>query len=180
MRIVASTRRYAQALFELAAAAGKVDEWQRDLAVVCGLGSDPIIVRGLDSPAIPFAERRRFVERLLDGRVAPQVCNLAVLMAQRSRFGQMPDVSREFDAFVRQSRGIVAASVTSSAPLAGDELAAVKARVEKLAGASVELHQNVDPALIGGVTVTIGDRQIDASVAGRLERLRAELVQGAS
>jgi F-type H+-transporting ATPase subunit delta len=106
--------------------------------------------------------------------------NLALLLAERGRFAVLPDVTSEYDALVRKSRGIVAAAVTTPAPLSGEELAAVKKRVEQLAGAHVELSTAIDPALLGGIRVQIGDLQIDASVSGRLERLRARLVQGAS
>ena len=56
----------------------------------------------------------------------------------------------------------------------------LKKRVEELAGAHVELSTATDPTLLGGLRVRIGDLQIDASVSGRLERLRARLVQGTS
>jgi F-type H+-transporting ATPase subunit delta len=68
--------------------------------------------------------------------------------------------------------------VTTPEPLSAGELAAVRARVEQLASAKVELATSVDPGLIGGLTIKIGDRLIDASVRGRLERLRGRLVQG--
>jgi F-type H+-transporting ATPase subunit delta len=87
-------------------------------------------------------------------------------------------VSSEYDAKVRQARGIVAATVSTPEPLSAADLAAVQVRVEQLAGAKVELATAVDPALIGGLTIKIGDRLIDASVRGRLERLRGRLVQG--
>jgi F-type H+-transporting ATPase subunit delta len=89
-------------------------------------------------------------------------------------------VSAEYDALVRKARGIVAATVTTPAPLSDQDLAAVKTRVEELAGGRVELSSAVDPSLLGGLRVRIGDLQIDASVSGRLERLRARLVQGTS
>jgi F-type H+-transporting ATPase subunit delta len=176
----ASARRYAQALFELATTAGKVDEWRRDLGTACEMASNEAVARAIDSPAVPLAQRRDALARLLGPRVAPPIMNLAVLLASRSRFAIMPDVSSEYDGLVRQSRGIVAATVTSVWPLSDEELEAVKTKVEQLAGATVELYQETNPALIGGVCVKIGDLQIDSSVANRLMRLRRELVQGAS
>jgi F-type H+-transporting ATPase subunit delta len=176
----ASARRYAQALFELATAAGKVDAWRHDLGVACELASNARVARAVDSPAVPFTERRDALTRLLGPHVAPQVLNLACLLASRGRFSITPDISRAYDALVRRSRGIVAATISSPAPLSEGEFAAVKARVETIAGAQAEVYQEVDPTLIGGVCVRIGDLQIDASVASRLRRLRQELVSGAS
>jgi F-type H+-transporting ATPase subunit delta len=177
---LAAARRYAEAIFELATRDGKVDAWRADIGVCCELAQDAMIVRAIDSPAVPFRDRRRTLEELLGTRVSPQVMNLTLILTQRCRFSIMPAVSDEYDDLVRASRGIVGVTVTSPSPLSGAELASVKIRIERLAGAQVEITTETDPALIGGLCVKIGDLQIDASVANRLERLRRELVQGAN
>jgi F-type H+-transporting ATPase subunit delta len=175
-----AARRYAEALFELAARDDKVDAWRADVAYACGLAQDERVVRAVDSPAVPFRERRKIVEQLLGGHVSPQVQNLALLLAEKGRFSIMPAASDEYDDLVRHSRGIVGVTVTSPTPLSDAELAALETRVEQLAGAKVEITTETDPTLIGGLCVMIGDLQIDASVAGRLRRLRRQLVQGTS
>ena len=173
-------RRYAEAAFELATRDKAVDAWQRDLDFAAELARDERVARAADSPAVPVAERRKVGRKLLSKRASPLALNLALLLAERGRFVVLPDVSTEYDALVRKSRGIVAATVTTPEPLSQRELAAVKKRVEQLAGAHVELSTATDPTLLGGLRVRIGDLQIDASVSGRLERLRARLVQGTS
>jgi len=173
-------RRYAEAAFELATRDHAVDAWQRDLAFAAEMARDYRVARAADSPAVPVAERRKVVRKLLAKRVSPLALNLALLLAERGRFAVLPDVSTEYDALVRKSRGIVAATVTTPTPLSEQELAAVKKRVEQLAGGHIELSTATDPSLLGGLRVRIGDLQIDASVSGRLERLRARLVQGTS
>jgi F-type H+-transporting ATPase subunit delta len=173
-------KRYAEAAFELASRDGTVDAWRKDLAVASEVASNDHAARDIDSPAVAFAHRRKAVEALLASRVSRMTLNLTLVLAQRGRFFLLPQVSAEFDELVRKSRGIVAATVTSPAPLPAHELAAVKARVEQLAGAKVELTTATDPSLIGGLRVKIGDWQIDASVSTRLSRLRRQLVQGTS
>jgi F-type H+-transporting ATPase subunit delta len=174
---IGAGRRYAEAAFELAVRDGTIDAWQHDLALAAELARDERITRAVDSPAVPRAERRKVVEKMLAGHVSAQALNLAWLLAEHGRFGVMPDVSSEYDAKVRRSRGIVAATVATPEPLSAKELASVRARVEQIAGAKVELTTAVDPGLVGGLTITIGDRLIDASVRGRLERLRGRLIQ---
>jgi F-type H+-transporting ATPase subunit delta len=177
---IGAGRRYAEAAFELAVRDGTVDAWQGDLALAAGLARDERVTRAVDSPAVPLAQRRELVRKMLGKHVSPRALNLALLLAERGRFGILPDVSAEYDAKVRQSRGIVAATVATPEPLTAKELTAVRARVEQIAGAKVELATAVDPELLGGLTIQIGDRLIDASVRGRLERLRVRLVQGTS
>ena len=77
-------------------------------------------------------------------------------------------------------KGIVEAIVTSAAPLEEAERAALAERLAALTGQRVEIEERVDPALLGGLQVRIGDRLIDGSVRGRLERLRATLSTTAS
>jgi F-type H+-transporting ATPase subunit delta len=177
---VGAGRRYAEAAFQLAERDGKVDAWQRDLALAAGLARDQRVARAVDSPAVPFGDRRRAVEQMLGDQVSPQARNLVLLLAKRGRFAILPEVSAEYDALVRESRGIVAATVTTPAPLSAQELAQVTAKVEQLAGTKAELTLATDPTLLGGLTIRIGDRLIDASVRGRLQRLRGRLVQGTS
>jgi F-type H+-transporting ATPase subunit delta len=173
-------RRYAEAAFQLAVRDRTVDAWQRDLVVAAGLARDERVVRDVDNPAVPFSARRSAVEQLLGPSVSQGACNLALLLAKHGRFAMLPEVSAEYDALVRASRGIVAATVTTPAPLSVKELAGVKSRVEQLAGAQVELTTATDPALIGGLTIRIGDRLIDDSLQGRLTRLHGRLIEGNS
>jgi F-type H+-transporting ATPase subunit delta len=175
-----SARRYAEAAFALASRDGTVDAWQQDLSVAAGLGRNSLVAHLMDSPVVAFTEKREAAAELLGKRVSPLVVNLVLLLAKDGRFAILPAVSAEYDALVRRSRGIVAATVTTPTPLAKEQLAAVHNRVEQLAGAKVELAAQTDPALLGGLTVQIGDRLIDASLRGRLERLRTRLVQGTS
>ncbi len=180
MRRLGASRRYAEAAFELAERDGTVDEWRKDLAVACELAQHESVARAIDSPAVAFVHRRKAVEALLGPHVSGTALNLALVLAQRGRFGLLPQVSDEFDELVRRSRGIVGATVTTASPLSAGELAAVQARVEQLAKAKVELSATIDPSLMGGLCVNIGDWQIDASVSTRLTRLRKQLLGGTS
>jgi F-type H+-transporting ATPase subunit delta len=69
--------------------------------------------------------------------------------------------------------------VVSAAPLTDDELTALTTRLETTTGGRIELQTSVDPSLLGGLVVRVGDRLIDGSVRGRLERLRNQLTSGA-
>jgi F-type H+-transporting ATPase subunit delta len=88
-------------------------------------------------------------------------------------------VLAEFVRLDNARQGIVTATATSAVPLEPAEVRELTARLEQLTGGSIELSQRVDPALLGGVQVRLGDRLIDGSVRGRLERLRHRLASGA-
>jgi len=137
------------------------------------------VTRDVDSPAVAFEHRRKAVEELLGGHVSPQALNLALLLTKRGRFAILPSVGAEYDALVRKSRGIVAATVTTPerSPPGADGGADSRGAARREQGGA---GTDTDPSLVGGLTVRIGDRLIDASVRGRLERLRGRLVQGTS
>ncbi|HSO28907.1 MAG TPA: F0F1 ATP synthase subunit delta [Candidatus Sulfomarinibacteraceae bacterium] len=169
-------RRYAEAAFELAARDDAFDAWSDGLALAARFAGDEGVIRVVDNPSIAHADRLATVARLLDGRVTPGVLNLARLLARRGRFETLPAIAAEYTRLLNRRRGIVEAVVTSAQPLTAEETAALRARVEAMTGRAVSLREEIDAALIGGLTVRVGDELLDASVRGRLERLRHQLV----
>ena len=114
------------------------------------------------------------------GKVAKRpVLNLIGLMIRRGRIHELPKVAAEFRRLDNARQRITVATAVSAAPLSDDEIRALTERLQQSTGGPVELSVQVDPSLLGGLVVRIGDRLIDGSVRGRLERLRNQLVSGA-
>jgi F-type H+-transporting ATPase subunit delta len=178
-RPTTAARRYAEAAFDLARREEAIDAWAVDLQLAAAIASEEGVERALDNPAIPLEEREAAVDAVLNGRVRPPILNLVRLLVRRNRGVLLPAVSREFDRLVNRERGVVTAIVTSAAPLSDADVDVVRRRIAAMRSVStVDVEQRVDEGLIGGLTVRVGDQLIDASVRGRLERLRAELVAG--
>jgi len=186
-RPTSAARRFAEAAFDLARRDGTEDAWRAALdAAAAALGSEAAL-RIVENPALPFQERLAAVRAALgaeavrgavDEPVASQLVNLVGLLVERRRVAQLPAIAREYDRLLDRSRGIVTAIATTPVALSTEEVAAVRAKLESMTGATVSLETAVDPSLIGGLTVRVGDRLYDASVRGRLERLRSQLVAG--
>jgi F-type H+-transporting ATPase subunit delta len=177
-RSTTATRRYAEAAFELATRDGALDAWGAGLELAARLAADEGVARVIDNPAIPHADRQAAVGRLLEGRVPGGVVNLGRLLAQRGRFESFPALAAEYNRLLNRHRGVVEAVVTSASPLTVAETDAIRARIATMTGGGVDLRSTVDPALMGGLTIRVGDQLLDASVRGRLERLRDQLVLG--
>ena len=175
-RPTSAARRYAEAAFELAERDDAFEAWADGLNLVAAVAGDASVGRKVDNPAIPHADREAGVARLFEGRVAPGVLNLSRLLAKRGRFESLPAVAAEFNRLLNRRNGVVEAVVTSAAPLTAKETDAISARVATMTGSVVNLRTEIDDALIGGLTIRIGDQLLDASVRGRLERLRDRLV----
>ena len=171
-----AARRYAEAALELARRDGTLDAWLVELRLAVDLVGVEEAATVVDNPAIAWEVRRAIITALLGSRVGTPTRNLVLLIARRGRLAILPRVADEFKRLVDREHGIVVANVTSAEPLEPADLGAVAERVAAMAGARVEVQAAVDPELIGGLTVRVGDRLIDASVRGRLARLRDSLV----
>ena len=174
-----AARRYAEAAFEVAQRDGAVERWRAELDAAAAIAADEQVGRILANPAIALETRTETAGSIFGKVVSKPVLNLIGLMLRRGRIEQLPRVAAEFRRLDNARQGITLATATSAAPLSQDEVRALTARMEQLTGGRVELDLQTDPSLLGGLVVRIGDRLIDGSVRGRLERLRNQLVSGA-
>jgi F-type H+-transporting ATPase subunit delta len=172
-----SPRRFADAAFEIALRDGTVETWRRELDAAADLAASEELEAVLANPAIPLEQRSGAAEKVFASFSRP-VLNLIQLLLRRGRIEQLPRVAAEFRRLDDKRNNIVHAVATSAAPLAADEVRAIAARLEELTGSRVDLETSVDPDLLGGLVVRVGDRLIDGSVRGRLERLRNQLAAG--
>ena len=169
-----AARRYADAAFEIGRADGTLDDWERDLATVRELLRDDGLRRLVEHPAVPFTEKERVLRKVVTG-VSREPLSLTLLMIRRGRPRAIEAMIERFGELVRRERGISLAEVRTALPLADEERTAIAERLGVLTGDRIEMKEVVDEALIGGISVRIGDRLYDASVRSRLERLRARL-----
>jgi F-type H+-transporting ATPase subunit delta len=174
-----AARRYAEAAFEIATRDGTVDAWRAELDAAAAIVADERVERMLGNPAVPLETRFEMAEATFGKVVSPGVLNLIHLMLRRGQIHELPRIAAEFRRLDNASKGITIATAISAAPLTPDEVRAVTERLEQSTGGRVELDLQVDPSLLGGLVVRVGDGLIDGSVRGRLERLRNQLVSGA-
>lgn len=175
-----SARRYAEAALSIAERDGTLGDWVTAMERAASTRlADAQVMRVLADPAVPFESRRRVAEAMLGDSVTGARRNLVLLLVRRGRIELLPLVAAELRRLWEQREGIVHAVVTSAAPLSEADSRAISERLAAMTGDRVEVELAVDPALLGGVVVRMGDRLLDGSVRGRLERLRARLTFGA-
>lgn len=171
-----AARRYAQAVFEIGDAAGTLERWERDLSRVVEALDDPRVAAFFASPKSPAARKREIVAQILGPGGEPLVANLVGLLIERGRLAMLPQLYADFHELLLARQGIAVGDITTAIPLGPDELAAVRGRLKALVGKELELRPHVDPEIIGGIIVRIGDSLIDGSVTSQLRRLRERLV----
>jgi F-type H+-transporting ATPase subunit delta len=168
-------RLYAKALFEAAEDSGRVDAVQRDLGEFAdAVEASPELSAFLANPQVDPAAKVGVLGELSEGS-DELVHNFLRLIAAKGRAGQIPGIRDEFQALVDRAQGRVAVELTTAFELSDDEAASIVAQIEQSSGRKVEATRKVDPELVGGMILQAGSLRVDASVRGRLERLRHEL-----
>jgi F-type H+-transporting ATPase subunit delta len=178
-RSTTAARRYAEAAFEIALRDGTVETWRRDLDQAAEVIADPEIAEAVHNPALATALREEAIAKGLASSVSAPVLNLIMFMVRRGRIEELSRVAAEFRRLDDERNGVTHATATSASPLEASEIQALTTRLETMTGGKVELTVETDPSVLGGLIVRVGDRLIDGSVRGRLERLRSQLVSGA-
>ncbi len=168
-------RLYAKALFEAADDSGRVDAVQRDLSEFAdAVEASPELSAFLANPQVDPVAKVGVLGELSEGS-DDLVHNFLRLIATKGRAGQIPGIRDEFQALVDRAQGRVAVELTTAFELSDDEAASIVAQIEQSSGRKVEATRKVDPELVGGMILQAGSLRVDASVRGRLERLRHEL-----
>ncbi|MGZ8687723.1 MAG: ATP synthase F1 subunit delta [Gaiellaceae bacterium] len=172
-------RMYARALFQAAQEQGRVEAVQGDLAAFAdAVESSSELAAFLSNPQVDPAAKAGVLEEISSG-ADELVRNFLRLIAQKGRAGQVAGIRDEFQALVDSAQGRIAVELTTAFELSDDEAAAIVSQIEQASGRSVEAVRRVDPGLIGGMVLQAGSLRVDASVRGRIERLRQGLVSPA-
>jgi F-type H+-transporting ATPase subunit delta len=170
-------RRYAKALFGLAADKKAVDKVGTDLrSLRAAFAASPELADVFGSTSYPRAKRRAILDAILQ-RVAAHdlVKTFTYLLLDKERLTTLPDISREIDAMIEDKAGRVQAQVISATALTPAQLTAITTALEKLSGKKIVLEKKQDPELLGGVVAKVGDVVYDGSLRTQLRALRDQL-----
>ena len=172
-------RTYARALFEAARDRGRLSEVLEDMSdLVSALHEVPELKAVLVNPQLDPRAKAEVLEAVV-GEADELVRNFLRLLAEKGRAAHLEGIYRELEQMAAQAEGQLTVELTTAYALSQEEAAAIARKIEEGCGRRVELETAVDPSLIGGVVLRAGSFLADASVRGRLERMRHALVNGA-
>lgn len=162
-------RRYATAVFQLAQEADKISGVQHDLhTFVAALDADADVRKFFRSPVVDRKEKETIVSQAF-AKLDPIALHTILLLIRKRRENMAEEIVTQFDVLERAARGAQELRVTSARPLGKAELDAIVQRLASAYRTTFDVTQAVDPELIGGVRITIGDRLVDGTIAGRLD-----------
>ena len=136
----------------------------------------PELAAVLRNPQIE-SQRKAGILADIAGDEEPLFTNFLRLVAEKGRAAEVEEIAREFERLMAREERRLTVELTTARELTDKEAAAIVAQIEKAAGRKVEATRKVDPGLVGGIVLQAGSLRVDASVRGRLERLRSELVR---
>ena len=171
-----AARRYATAIFELARDANAETLIGEELKSISdAIASDAALHGFFDSPVLSRTMKERALTATLSTKVHEIVVNSLVLLVRKRRETLLAEIVRQYHAIERAARGGEPLTVTTATALSPADLDALVKQLETRFGKKFDVETNVDPHAIGGVRVMMGDRLIDATVAGRLDDLARNL-----
>jgi F-type H+-transporting ATPase subunit delta len=170
---------YARSLFEVAMDNDELDEIHDQLGEFTdALDENRELQVFFFSPYFSSQEKKDGVDKVVDGG-NERFVNFLKLIAERHRMPALFRMRREFDALWRQENKLLEVRITSAVDLDEELVKSIGQRIEEQTGKQIDLDANVDPDVIGGLVLRVGNMVMDASVRGRLERLRKEVARAA-
>jgi F-type H+-transporting ATPase subunit delta len=168
-------RPYAEAAFEIARENNALPTWSRMLELVASVASDPRMRTALASPKLGDAEKESLFLSIAGDGLDADARSFVRVLIEADRIALSREILDLYDKRRRDAEGVAKATIESALPVSDDELAGLKAALERRFGRKVEATVMVNEALIGGARITVGDTVIDDSVQGKLTAMKNQL-----
>lgn len=175
-------RTYAQALIGAAEKAGVADKIVSQLGQIVEefLGGSPKLAAAFASPRIDVDEKVRVIDRVFGGDFEPLLVTFMKVMASRDRLGYLSAVRDGSEALYDEMSGRILATVSTAVPLNENLRSQITQQLGSALNREVRLRESVDPNLIGGMVIRVGDTVFDGSVANRMDKLTKQVQEGFS
>lgn len=168
-----AARRYAQAVFDIARDDGTMTQWRQELDDLAAVLVESDLAPVLADDRIPVEDRHKLVERALD--VSPKAFNLARLLVSKGRSRGARFVAISFNRMADEHENRVEAELTSAVELSSQQVADIEQRLSSSLNKQVRAQVNVDPDIVGGLVIRVGDQLTDGSIRTRLRLLQRQL-----
>ncbi len=167
--------RYAKSLMELALDQNKLDQVAGDMNYLLETSENHDFELFLNNPIVK-SDKKIDIYKELFGQFEDLTSNFINLITKNGREAYLPEIAQAFDSLLKEHKGIVAVTLISAVKLEDSTKKAILAKIDNYVDGTIELKEKIDASLIGGFIVKIGNKQIDASVATKLNKLKQTLM----
>lgn len=164
-------RPYAQAVFDLARAAGDFQQWTNLLQLAAMVVVDPALRKYIDNPRVSKENLAKLLIDVVGGKLHDTGKNFLRLLVENKRLTVLPEIATIYEKLRAEAEKRIDAEVISAFALSATQQAAISAGLKKRLGRDINLVASVDANLIGGAIVRAGDMVIDGSITGQLDKL---------
>jgi F-type H+-transporting ATPase subunit delta len=168
-------RPYAEAAFRIARDADALPAWSRMLGLLAGVAADGGMAAALDDPKLTAADKEVLLLSVCGEELDALGRNFVRVLVEGDRVAVLPQIHALFEGLKDETDGVAKARIESALPLSDVQVAGLTAALERHFGKKIEATVEVDPALIGGARITVGDTVIDGSVQAKLEAMANQL-----
>ena len=168
-------RPYAEAAFALAQETGTLPVWATMLRYASAVVADPAMARTLDNPKLTAGDKESLFLSVCGEKLDVLGRRFVRVLVEADRIALLPQIVEQFDALKNDAEGVATARIESAFPLTDAQMAELTAALEKRYGKRIEATVEIDPALLGGARITVGDTVIDASVRAQLQSMANQL-----
>lgn len=168
---VTIARPYAVAVYRLAKEKNALVRWSETLAFVTAVSVDPQMLALNDDPNVPASQVEKMFLAVCGDKLDENAVNLIKLLVEYGRLNLLPEITRLFEELKDKDEGVLEAEITAAAQPDDAQVKLLVSQLEARFKQKVVAHVKVDPEIIGGVMIEIGDTVIDASVRGRLQEM---------
>ena len=172
--IATVARPYAEALFRVAQT-GSMSSWSAVASELGQIGAHPDVLAFAGSPKVTSSQVAETIAYLVKSPLSDEAKNFIVMLAENGRISLLPEIAAQFVALKNASEGAADAAIHSAFELSDEQLAQLVATLEQKFGRKLNPTVTVDPSLIGGVRVVVGDEVLDTSVRAKLQQMHVAL-----
>jgi len=173
---VASAKRHAQAVFQIALEKKETEKWRSELKTIAATLGDPQLRAILEDPKVHLSEKENLIGKCLPG-ISQLALNFAYFLVAKQRLGILEQIVSEYERMADAHLGLEHAKVITAIPLDEEDKKKLSERLAAITGKKMVLTTEVDPAIIGGFVARVGDKLIDGSTKAKLEALKRTLVR---
>jgi len=164
-------RPYAEAVFRMAQGENDLAGWSSRVATLAAIVSDAQVARLIADPAVSADRIAILIIEVAGAGLGERGGNFVKVLAENDRLSLLPEISAQFETLKANAEGTLEATITSAQELTQAQIDDLVAGLKAKFGRAVNVQVAVDPELIGGAVIAIGDQVIDGSVKGRLQRM---------
>jgi F-type H+-transporting ATPase subunit delta len=172
---VTIARPYAEALFRAAKESGNLAKWSGQVALLAEVAANPDARAAIGDPNVAASQLVDLFRSACGTAVDAELANFIQLLSNNDRLALLPEIGTLYESYKQAEEGTKQAEIVSAFPIDASQVNALLPQLETVFKSKLETSVSVDPELIGGIKVIVGDQMLDASVRGKLDAMATAL-----